>query len=107
MDAATIGEAVAGRLRRASAACPKTGEGLKDVRWRDMQLITVSGVVNLRVRHGYSPALGRGVAPVRYLWGLKAYQRLSPELESGWLTPPVPRPRMRRRPKWPRDGAVL
>ncbi len=65
-----------------SAACPKTGEGLKDVRWRDMQLITVSGVVNLRVRHGYSPALGRWVAPVRYLWGLKAYQRLSPELES-------------------------
>ncbi len=77
MDAATIGEAVADDSDALSAACPKTGGGLKDVRWRDMQLITVSGVVNLRVRHGYSPALGRWVAPVRYLWGLKAYQRLS------------------------------
>jgi len=62
--------------------CPKTGEGLKDVRWRDLQLITISGVVSLRVRHGYSPALGKWVCPARYLWGLKAYQRLSPELES-------------------------
>lgn len=65
-----------------SAVCPKTGEGLKEVRWRDLQLITISGVVNLRVRHGYSPALGQWVAPVRHRWGLKAYQRLSPELES-------------------------
>lgn len=64
------------------AACPKTGEGLKDVRWRDLQLITISGVVNLRVRHGYSPALGEWVCPARHLWGLRTYQRLSPELES-------------------------
>jgi hypothetical protein len=62
--------------------CPKIGEGLKDARWRDLQLITVSGVVHLRVRHGYSPALGQWVCPVRHLWGLRAYQRLSPELES-------------------------
>jgi hypothetical protein len=62
--------------------CPKSGEGLKDARWRDLQLITVSGVVHLRVRHGYSPALGQWVCPVRHLWGLRAYQRLSPELES-------------------------
>jgi len=65
-----------------AAVCPKTGEALKDVRWRDLQLITISGVVNLRVRHGYSPALGEWVCPARHLWGLKAYQRLSPELES-------------------------
>jgi hypothetical protein len=64
------------------AVCPTTGEGLKDVRWRDMQLITISGLVNLRVRYGYSPALDEWVCPVRHLWGLKAYQRLSPELES-------------------------
>jgi hypothetical protein len=64
------------------AVCPKTGEGLKDVRWRELQLITVSGVVKLRVRHGYSPALGQWVCPARQAWGLQAYQRLSPELES-------------------------
>ena len=62
--------------------CPKTGQGLKNVRWRDLQLVTISGVVNLRVRHGYSPALGQWICPARQLWGLKAYQRLSPELES-------------------------
>jgi hypothetical protein len=64
------------------AVCPKTGEGLKDVRWRDLQLMSISGVVKLRVRHGYSPALGQWVCPARQVWGLKAYQRLSPELES-------------------------
>lgn len=64
------------------AVCPKTGEGLKDVRWRDLQLMSISGVVKLRVRHGYSPALGQWVCPARQGWGLKAYQRLSPELES-------------------------
>jgi len=65
-----------------SAVCPKTGEGLKDVRWRDLQLITISGVINLRVRYGHSPALEEWVCPARHLWGLKAYQRVSPELES-------------------------
>jgi hypothetical protein len=65
-----------------SAVCPKTGGGLKDVRWRDMQLITISGVVKLRVRHGYSPALKEWVCPVRHLWHLRAYQRISSELES-------------------------
>jgi hypothetical protein len=64
------------------AVCPKTGEGLKDVRWRDLQLTTLSGVVKVRVRHGYSPALDQWVCPARQAWGLKAYQRLSPELES-------------------------
>ncbi len=62
--------------------CPQTGAALKDVRWRDLQLMTISGLVNVRVRHGYSPALARWVCPARQVWGLKAYQRLSPELES-------------------------
>jgi len=65
-----------------AALCPKTGEGLKEVRWRELQLETVVGRVQLRVRHGYSPALGRWICPARTAWGLKAYQRLSPELES-------------------------
>lgn len=65
-----------------AAVCPQTGEGLQDVRWRALQLRTVSGVVRLRVRHGFSPALGQWVCPARLAWGLKPYQRLSPELES-------------------------
>ena len=64
------------------AVCPKSGEGLKEVRWRELQLITLSGVVKLKVRHGYSPALGQWVCPARQAWGLQSYQRLSPELES-------------------------
>jgi hypothetical protein len=64
------------------AVCPRSGEGLKDVRWRDLQLMTVSGVVQLRVRYGYSRALAQWVCPARQVWGLQAYQRLSPELES-------------------------
>jgi hypothetical protein len=64
------------------AVCPKSGQGLKDVRWRDLQLMTISGVVKLRVRHGFSPALGQWVCPARQGWGLPSYQRLSPELES-------------------------
>jgi hypothetical protein len=62
--------------------CPKTGEGLKDVRWRELRLMTVSGVIKLRVRHGYSPALGQWICPARQAWGLQPYQRMSPELES-------------------------
>jgi hypothetical protein len=70
------------RSNELPAVCPDTGQGLKDVRWRDLQLTTVSGLVKVRVRHGYSPALGGWVCPARAAWGLKAYQRLSPELES-------------------------
>jgi hypothetical protein len=39
------------------AHCPSRGEGLKETRWRDLQLSTMVGMVKLRVRHGYSPAL--------------------------------------------------
>jgi hypothetical protein len=62
--------------------CPKTGEPLKEVRRRDLQLTTVVGTVKLRVCHGYSPALDQWICPARELWALQAYQRLSPELES-------------------------
>jgi hypothetical protein len=62
--------------------CQQTGEGLKDVRWRQLQLMTVCGVVQLRVRHGYGAALGQWICPARQVWGLKPYQRVSPELES-------------------------
>ena len=67
------------------AVCPKTGEGLQDVRWRDLQLMSISGGVNLRVRHGYSPALGQWVCPVRQAWGLPSYQRL--KMATRWGCP--------------------
>ena len=74
------------KLQQASdaleTACPATGRPLQDTRWRDLQLHTVSGVITLRVRHGYSAALGEWIGPARLAWGLAAYQRVSPELEA-------------------------
>ena len=64
------------------AHCPQSGQPLTDTRWRALQLHTVTGVVRLRVRHGYSAALGRWVCPARQTWGLAACQRLSPEFEA-------------------------
>jgi len=40
-------------------------------------LHTVVGVVQVRVRHGYSAALGRWVCPAREAWGLSPYQRIA------------------------------
>jgi hypothetical protein len=64
------------------ALCPQSGQPLMDTRWRELQLHTVAGGVRVRVRHGYSAALGRWVCPARAAWGLARYQRLSPELEA-------------------------
>jgi hypothetical protein len=60
--------------------CPSTGEPLGDVRLRSMELRTVSGPVELRLRHGYSRALQAWVCPARVAWGLERHQRISPEL---------------------------
>ena len=65
-----------------SAECPRSGQGLKQTRWRSLQMTSVVGILRLRVRHGYSEALKRWVCPAREAWGLQAAQRLSPELES-------------------------
>lgn len=62
--------------------CPQSGRPLRATRWRDLQLHTVAGRVELRVRHGYSAALDQVVCPARTAWGLAAYQRVSPELEA-------------------------
>ena len=65
-----------------AALCPKTGQPLKDTRWREMSLHTVSGVIHVRVRHGYSEALREWVCPARIAWGLQERQRVSPELQA-------------------------
>ena len=74
------------RMQQAANAmetlCPKTGQPLKDTRWRAMSLHTVSGVIELRVRHGYSEALQEWVCPARMAWGLQERQRVSPDLQA-------------------------
>ncbi len=64
------------------AVCGQSGLPLKRTRWRSLQLDTVAGVLNLRVRHGYSPAQDRWVCPAREHWGLLPYGRKSPELQA-------------------------
>ena len=65
-----------------ATVCPRSGEELKEVRWRDLQLETVSGTLHLKVRHGYSEELQSWICPARQWWGLPAYGRMSPELEA-------------------------
>ena len=62
--------------------CPGSAEDLEEVRWRDLQLDTVSGTLHLKVRHGYSAQLQGWICPARQFWGLPAYGRMSPELEA-------------------------
>jgi hypothetical protein len=62
--------------------CPQSGAPLTNTRRRDLQLDTVVGRVELRVRVGWSESLGGWVNPVRHAWGLEAYQRASPELQA-------------------------
>jgi len=68
--------------RALESVCPRSGRPLRDTRWRDLQLHTVAGVIELRVRHGYSATLDQWICPARTAWGLAAYQRVSPELEA-------------------------
>ena len=74
------------RLQQAAnllaAVCPANGTPLQQRRWRDLQLHTVVGLIHLRVRRGYSAALGEWIGPARAAWGLAPYQRVSPELEA-------------------------
>jgi len=59
----------------------KTGEELENTRWRSMGLDTVVGKVNLKVHQGYGPEEG-WVCPTRQAWGLKPYERKTPELRA-------------------------
>jgi hypothetical protein len=59
----------------------QTGEELENTRWRSMGLDSVVGTVNLKVHHGYCPEEG-WVCPTRQAWGLKPYERKTPELQA-------------------------
>lgn len=60
---------------------PETGEELENTRWRSMGLDTVVGTVKLKVHHGHCPEKG-WVCPTRQAWGLKPYERKTPELRA-------------------------
>ncbi|HXJ57726.1 MAG TPA: hypothetical protein VNU68_13785 [Verrucomicrobiae bacterium] len=61
---------------------PRTGEQLENTRWRSMGLDTVVGKVDLKVHHGYCAEEEGWVCPTRVAWGLKAYERKTPELQA-------------------------
>ena len=63
------------------AVCPRSGERLRETRWRRFELDTVVGTVTVRARYGYSEAQKQWIGPTRAAWGLASYQRLSPELQ--------------------------
>lgn len=60
----------------------KTGEELENTCWRSMGLDTVVGKVNLKVHYGHSPEEEAWVCPTRQAWGLKPYERKTPELRA-------------------------
>lgn len=60
----------------------KTGEELENTRWRWLGLDTVVGKVELKVHHGYCPEEEVWVCPTRVAWGLKPYERKTPELRA-------------------------
>jgi len=64
------------------AQCPQTGQPLENTRWREMELDTVSGKVQLRARHGQEAQHKKWICPARAAWGLKPYERKTPELQA-------------------------
>ena len=62
--------------------CAQTGQALENTRWREMELDTVSGKVQLRARHGRKAQSKEWICPARVAWGLKPYERKTPELQA-------------------------
>lgn len=62
--------------------CAQTGQALENTRWREMELDTVSGKVQLRARHGRQVQSKKWICPARVAWGLKPYERKTPELQA-------------------------
>ena len=74
---------------RLQAQCDKmpmesapAGQPLENTRWREMELDTVSGKVKLRARHGRQAQKKQWICPAREAWGLKPYERKTPELQA-------------------------
>jgi hypothetical protein len=64
------------------AICPESGLLLKYRKRQRLKVTTCAGVIVLKTTRGFSTALGRWINPTRQRWGLKARQRISPELQS-------------------------
>ena len=63
------------------AVCPDTGAALQEARYETVTLDTCVGTIALRAHYGRHPQSGKWLHPIRLLWGLKARQRLSPQLQ--------------------------
>lgn len=59
-----------------------TGQELRRVRRRPMELDTVAGKVKLLAPHGYEQQIGQWISPAREAWGLADYERKTPELQA-------------------------
>lgn len=79
---ATLEEQLQKQADQVVMVSPKNGERLSNTRRRKMTLRTVSGVVRLRVKIGYSQTQRRRVNPIRQSWALAPYQQVSPELQA-------------------------
>ncbi len=62
--------------------CPDSGQALKSTRRRELNLDTVAGGVKLWARFGHSVKKDQWICPARVTWGLKPYERKSPELQA-------------------------
>ena len=62
--------------------CPDSGQALKNTRRRELNLDTVAGGVKLWARYGHCVKQDRWICPTRVTWGLKPYERKSPELQA-------------------------
>src|SRR5436309_3064957 len=60
----------------------KTGQKLRRVRRRPMQLDTVVGKVKLVAPCGYEKQTGQWISLAREAWGLEDYERKTPELQA-------------------------
>lgn len=73
------------RLQKIAAeqglVCPSSAQPLQDARFRNLSLITTLGIVSIRAHYGYDRQSKGWMFAVKDLWGLKARQQISPQLE--------------------------
>jgi hypothetical protein len=64
------------------AICPESGLLLKYRKKQRLKIMTCAGEIVVQSTRGFSTAQKRWINPARERWGLKARQRISPELQS-------------------------